>query len=151
MGKQAMGNVAFNQLNRMDTLLYLLAYPQRPLLTTKVIELVGFDRLGAGQNATVAVMSFTGEWWLVLEAGAGAGAALCGWFRHGVGAGARADLGSQIGQPCAWVPLLLPLQLRLPCRAQRLNHVPCLPPLPTPPTHPHPSTRGIGFPLLSPV
>ena len=29
MGKQAMGNVAFNQLNRMDTLLYLLVYPQR--------------------------------------------------------------------------------------------------------------------------
>ena len=60
MGKQAMGNVAFNQLNRMDTLLYLLCYPQRPLLTTKTIELVGFDRLGAGQNATVAVMSYSG-------------------------------------------------------------------------------------------
>lgn len=60
MGKQAMGNVAFNQLSRMDTLLYLLCYPQRPLLTTKTIELVGFDRLGAGQNATVAVMSYSG-------------------------------------------------------------------------------------------
>lgn len=60
MGKQAMGNVAFNQHNRIDTLLYLLSYPQRPLLTTRTIELVGFDRLGAGQNATVAVMSFTG-------------------------------------------------------------------------------------------
>lgn len=33
---------------------------QRPLLTTKTIELVGFDRLGAGQNATVAVMSYSG-------------------------------------------------------------------------------------------
>lgn len=60
MGKQAMGNIAFNQNNRIDTLLYLLSYPQRPLLTTRTIELVGFDRLGAGQNATVAVMSFTG-------------------------------------------------------------------------------------------
>jgi hypothetical protein len=60
MGKQAMGNVAYNQHNRLDTLLYLLVYPQRPLLTTRTIELVGFDRLGAGQNATVAVMSFTG-------------------------------------------------------------------------------------------
>eukprot|EP00891_Asterochloris_glomerata_P000044 jgi/Astpho2/44/e_gw1.00001.71.1_t len=60
MGKQAMGNVAFNQLTRMDTLLYLLAYPQRPLLTTRTIELVQFDKLGAGQNATVAVMSYSG-------------------------------------------------------------------------------------------
>lgn len=57
---QAMGNIAYNQLNRMDTLLYLLVYPQRPLLTTKTIELVGYDRLGAGQNATVAVMSYSG-------------------------------------------------------------------------------------------
>lgn len=58
---QAMGNVAFNQLTRMDTLLYLLAYPQRPLLTTRTIELVQFDKLGAGQNATVAVMSYSGQ------------------------------------------------------------------------------------------
>ncbi|MCH97329.1 DNA-directed RNA polymerase III subunit RPC2-like, partial [Trifolium medium] len=44
----------------MDTLLYLLVYPQRPLVTTKSIELVGYDKLGAGQNATVAVMSYSG-------------------------------------------------------------------------------------------
>ncbi|KAH9752407.1 DNA-directed RNA polymerase III subunit 2 [Citrus sinensis] len=60
MGKQAMGNIAFNQLCRMDSLLYLLVYPQRPLLTTRTIELVGYDKLGAGQNATVAVMSYSG-------------------------------------------------------------------------------------------
>ncbi|CAH1448175.1 unnamed protein product [Lactuca virosa] len=60
MGKQAMGNIAYNQLCRMDTLIYLLAYPQRPLLTTRTIELVGYDKLGAGQNATVAVMSYSG-------------------------------------------------------------------------------------------
>ncbi|KAK2634395.1 hypothetical protein Ddye_029187 [Dipteronia dyeriana] len=60
MGKQAMGNIAYNQLSRMDTLLYLLVYPQRPLLTTRTIELVGYDKLGAGQNATVAVMSYSG-------------------------------------------------------------------------------------------
>ncbi|KAG1360652.1 putative DNA-directed RNA polymerase II subunit 2 [Cocos nucifera] len=48
------------QLSRADTLLYLLVYPQRPLLTTKSIELVGYDKLGAGQNATVAVMSYSG-------------------------------------------------------------------------------------------
>ncbi|XP_012459628.1 DNA-directed RNA polymerase III subunit 2 [Gossypium raimondii] len=60
MGKQAMGNIAYNQLCRMDTLLYLLVYPQRPLLTTRTIELVGYDKLGAGQNATVAVISYSG-------------------------------------------------------------------------------------------
>ncbi|KAI3873489.1 hypothetical protein MKW98_008141 [Papaver atlanticum] len=60
MGKQAMGNIAYNQLSRMDSLLYLLVYPQRPLLTTKTIELVGYDKLGAWQNATVAVMSYSG-------------------------------------------------------------------------------------------
>ena len=35
MGKQAMGNIAYNQVNRMDTLLYLLCCPQKPLLTKK--------------------------------------------------------------------------------------------------------------------
>ncbi|PNW76230.1 hypothetical protein CHLRE_12g542800v5 [Chlamydomonas reinhardtii] len=60
MGKQAMGNIAYNQMSRMDSLLYLLVYPQRPLLTSRTIELVGFDKLGAGQNASVAVMSYSG-------------------------------------------------------------------------------------------
>ncbi|CAO2046704.1 unnamed protein product [Urochloa humidicola] len=60
MGKQAMGNAAYNQLFRADSLLYLLVYAQRPLLTTKTIELVGYDKLCAGQNATVAVMSCSG-------------------------------------------------------------------------------------------
>ncbi|XP_047306154.1 DNA-directed RNA polymerase III subunit 2-like [Impatiens glandulifera] len=60
MGKQAMGHQAYNQLIRMDQLMYSLVYPQRPLLTTRAIELVGYDKLGGGQNATVAVMSFTG-------------------------------------------------------------------------------------------
>ncbi|KAL1537737.1 DNA-directed RNA polymerase III subunit 2 [Salvia divinorum] len=60
MGKQAMGNIAFNQLSRFDSLIYLLVYPQRPLLTTRTIELVSYDKLGAGQNASVAVMSYSG-------------------------------------------------------------------------------------------
>lgn len=60
MGKQAMGNLAFNQLNRMDTLMYTLCSAQKPLVTTKTIELIQFDRLGAGQNAVIAVLSNTG-------------------------------------------------------------------------------------------
>ncbi|KAF8591774.1 beta and beta-prime subunits of DNA dependent RNA-polymerase [Ramaria rubella] len=60
MGKQAIGAIAYNQLNRIDTLLYLLVYPQQPMVKTKTIELVGYDKLPAGQNATVAVMSYSG-------------------------------------------------------------------------------------------
>ncbi|KAJ3742965.1 hypothetical protein DFH05DRAFT_1498772 [Lentinula detonsa] len=60
MGKQAIGAIGYNQLNRIDTLLYLSVYPQQPMVKTKSIELVGYDRLPAGQNATVAVMSYSG-------------------------------------------------------------------------------------------
>ncbi|XP_052245224.1 DNA-directed RNA polymerase III subunit RPC2-like [Dreissena polymorpha] len=60
MGKQAMGTIAYNQRNRIDTLMYLLCYPQAPLVKTKTIELINFDKLPAGQNATVAVMSYSG-------------------------------------------------------------------------------------------
>jgi DNA-directed RNA polymerase III subunit RPC2 len=60
MGKQAIGAIGFNQLNRIETLLYLHCYPQQPMVKTKTIELVGYDKLPAGQNATVAVMSYSG-------------------------------------------------------------------------------------------
>ncbi|KAJ4484306.1 beta and beta-prime subunits of DNA dependent RNA-polymerase [Lentinula edodes] len=60
MGKQAIGAIGYNQLNRIDTLLYLSVYPQQPMVKTRSIELVGYDRLPAGQNATVAVMSYSG-------------------------------------------------------------------------------------------
>lgn len=60
MGKQAIGAIAYNQFNRIDTLLYLSVYPQQPMVKTRTIELVGYDKLPAGQNATVAVMSYSG-------------------------------------------------------------------------------------------
>ncbi|KFA61168.1 hypothetical protein S40285_02206 [Stachybotrys chlorohalonatus IBT 40285] len=60
MGKQAIGAIAYNQFNRIDTLLYTLVYPQRPMVITKTIELVHYDKLPAGQNATVVVMSYSG-------------------------------------------------------------------------------------------
>lgn len=40
--------------------MYLLAYPQRPMVKTKTIEIIEFEKLPAGQNATVAVMSYSG-------------------------------------------------------------------------------------------
>ncbi|KAL1901393.1 DNA-directed RNA polymerase III complex subunit Rpc2 [Sporothrix stenoceras] len=60
MGKQAIGAIAYNQFHRIDTLLYTLVYPQRPMVITKTIELVHYDKLPAGQNATVVVMSYSG-------------------------------------------------------------------------------------------
>lgn len=60
MGKQAIGAIAYNQFNRIDTLLFLMVYPQQPMVKTRTIELIQYDKLPAGQNATVAVMSYSG-------------------------------------------------------------------------------------------
>ncbi|OJD29090.1 dna-directed rna polymerase iii subunit rpc2 [Diplodia corticola] len=60
MGKQAIGAIAYNQFTRIDTLLYLMVYPQQPMVKTRTIELIKYDKLPAGQNATVAVMSYSG-------------------------------------------------------------------------------------------
>ena len=54
-----------NQLERIDTVLFLLVYPQKPLLRTRVIDLINFDQLPAGQNAIIAVMSYSGACRLV--------------------------------------------------------------------------------------
>uniref|UniRef100_A0AC35TZ87 DNA-directed RNA polymerase subunit beta n=1 Tax=Rhabditophanes sp. KR3021 TaxID=114890 RepID=A0AC35TZ87_9BILA len=60
MGKQAMGCIGYNQQKRIDSLMYLLVYPQKPLVKSKTIELSNFEKLPAGQNAIVAVMSYSG-------------------------------------------------------------------------------------------
>ncbi|KAJ1031443.1 hypothetical protein NDA13_001836 [Ustilago tritici] len=60
MGKQAVSAIAYNQFLRIDTLLYLMVYPQQPMVKTRTIDLIGYDKLPAGQNAMVAVMSFSG-------------------------------------------------------------------------------------------
>ena len=60
MGKQAMGTIAHNQGDRIDTILYLLVYPHKPLVKTRTLDLIGFDKLPAGHNAIVAVMSYSG-------------------------------------------------------------------------------------------
>ncbi|KZO97551.1 beta and beta-prime subunits of DNA dependent RNA-polymerase [Calocera viscosa TUFC12733] len=60
MGKQAIGAIGYNQFRRIDTLLYVLVYPQQPMVKTRTIELINYDKLPAGQNATVAVMSYSG-------------------------------------------------------------------------------------------
>merc|ERR1719334_352182 len=60
MGKQAMGTIALNQKKRIDTLMYNLVYPMRPMVKSRTIELINFEELPAGQNAIVAVMSYSG-------------------------------------------------------------------------------------------
>lgn len=45
MGKQAMGTIAYNQYERIDTILYLLVYPHRPMVQTKILELIGYNKV----------------------------------------------------------------------------------------------------------
>ena len=60
MGKQAQGFISYNMLHRIDTLLYMLVYSQKPMVKSKTIDYIGFDSLPAGHNAIVAVMSYSG-------------------------------------------------------------------------------------------
>ncbi|KAB8233495.1 DNA-directed RNA polymerase III core subunit RET1 [Aspergillus alliaceus] len=60
MGKQAIGAIASNQFLRIDSVLYLMVYPQKPMVKSRTIELTKYDQLPAGQNAIVAVMSYSG-------------------------------------------------------------------------------------------
>ncbi|KAI9564560.1 hypothetical protein GHT06_008299 [Daphnia sinensis] len=57
---QTMGTIACNQRNRIDSLLYNLVYPHKPVVKTRTIELINFENIPAGQNAMVVVMSYSG-------------------------------------------------------------------------------------------
>lgn len=60
MGKQAMGCISMNQYARMDGLIYTLIYPQKPMVKSRTLDLINFDNTPGGQNACIAVMSYSG-------------------------------------------------------------------------------------------
>ncbi len=60
MGKQAMGCIGMNKFVRCDHLFYDLCYAQQPMVQTKTIQTINFNKIPAGCNAILAVMSFSG-------------------------------------------------------------------------------------------
>jgi DNA-directed RNA polymerase III subunit RPC2 len=60
MGKQAIGTTCLNQYERFDTLLYTLVYPHMPMVKSRTLDLINFDKLPGGQNASLCVMSYSG-------------------------------------------------------------------------------------------
>ena len=60
MGKQAIGVIGLNQYERMDRLIYSMVYPMKPMVKTRTLDLINFDQLPGGQNACIAVMSYSG-------------------------------------------------------------------------------------------
>jgi len=60
MGKQAMGVYVTNYLERMDKTAYVLNYPTRPLVDTRVMNMIKLNEIPSGCNITVAIMTHTG-------------------------------------------------------------------------------------------
>jgi DNA-directed RNA polymerase II subunit RPB2 len=58
--KQAMGLYVSNYQERMDKTAYVLTYPERPLVETRVMNMLKITELPAGCNIIVAIMSHTG-------------------------------------------------------------------------------------------
>ena len=48
MAKQSIGIVSTNMYERMDGLLYSLVYPQKPMVKSRTLDLVNFDKIPAG-------------------------------------------------------------------------------------------------------
>lgn len=60
MGKQAMSMFALSHLIRTDTITHVLGYPQRPLVSTRSADMLGFSEMPSGINAIVAIACYTG-------------------------------------------------------------------------------------------
>jgi len=59
-GKQAMGVYVTNYENRMDKTAYVLNYPARPLVDTRIMNMIQLNKIPSGCNVVVAIMTHTG-------------------------------------------------------------------------------------------
>ena len=60
MGKQAIGMYVTNFDNRMDKTAYVLSYPMRPLVDTRVMNIIKLNNIPSGEQIIVAIASHTG-------------------------------------------------------------------------------------------
>ena len=60
MGKQAMGVYVTNFDKRMDKTAYVLNYPMRPLVDTRVMNIIQVNKIPSGSNVIVAIMTHGG-------------------------------------------------------------------------------------------
>lgn len=58
--KQAMGVYVTNYHNRMDKTAYVLNYPMRPLVDTRIMNMIQLNNIPSGTNIIVAIMTHTG-------------------------------------------------------------------------------------------
>ncbi|ELA40928.1 uncharacterized protein VICG_02017 [Vittaforma corneae ATCC 50505] len=60
MGKQAIGHIAANVKRRFDSAILQLNYTQRPIASSKTLDIIKYNQIPSGFNAMVAVMSYSG-------------------------------------------------------------------------------------------
>jgi DNA-directed RNA polymerase II subunit RPB2 len=60
MGKQAMGVYVTNYTHRMDKTAYVLSYPMRPLVDTRLMNFVKLNRIPSGSMVIVAILTYSG-------------------------------------------------------------------------------------------
>src|SRR3989304_4911137 len=60
MAKQALGIHSTNFLLRVDSRCHILHYPQKPMVDTRAMNLIEYDKHPSGQNCILAVASFEG-------------------------------------------------------------------------------------------
>jgi DNA-directed RNA polymerase II subunit RPB2 len=60
MGKQAMGIYSLNYQKRMDTMGHVLNYPQKPLVNTRIAQILPSSNIPNGMNVIIAIGSYGG-------------------------------------------------------------------------------------------